>query len=353
MKKTKILTENNRTFLRLQTERNEMLDPREADILTQGKVNGLFPVSVVPKGKTYQLVYDVTGYMFLESYLKSGLRKAAFAALLQEIYGTLRDLREAFFSPESMLLSLDRVFLSPGSKKVSFVFVPVQHYVGEHSMRDFYLAIARETVFSPGESPAYTEELTGLLKRGLNLSLFELEEYIRRLSQAPAPDTPKNRCNACHAVNRRAALFCAFCGAPMHVKGEQNRAVYDPLAAKKGPAPGAPAPHGPEPLRERDTPPASRGKAWMIRKRTGAAFPLETARWTVGKSGCDCSVPDNPAVSRLHAEILQREGHFFVVDLFSTNKTYVNGQPIPAQTEVELRSGFLVCFGNEEFEFRQ
>ncbi len=344
MKRPRIITEGSRTFLRLHTEKNELLDPRRADILIQGKVDGLIPVQIVPKGKTCLLLYDVTGYMFLESYLKSGLRRAALAALLRDIYETLRDLRQAFFSPESMLLSPDRVFLCPGSRKASFIFVPVQQYEGGQSVRDFYLSIAREAVLSPGESTAYVEELIALLKRGVNLSMFDLEEYIRKLSETPMPDAPKNRCKKCHAVNRSASSFCAFCGAPLQAE-EQGHAVYDPLVAKKAPKPilNGSAPDGRR---------ASLKKAWMLQKRTGSAFPVETARWTVGKSGCDCCIPDNPVVSRVHAELLQREGRFFVVDLCSTNRTYVNGQPVPAQSEVELQSGFLLRFGNEDFEFR-
>lgn len=359
MKKPRIITEGSRTFLRLHTEKNELLDPRRADMLIQGKVDGLFPVQIVPKGKAYQFLYDVTGYMLLESYLKSGLRRAAFAALLRDVYETLRDLCQAFFSPESMLLSLDKVFLRPGSKKASFIFVPVQQYAGGQSVRDFYLSIAREAVLSPGESTAYVEELIALLKRGVNLSMFDLEEYIRKLSEMPMPDAPKNRCKKCHAVNRSASSFCAFCGAPLQAE-EQGHAVYDPLAAKKAPKPilNGSAPEAAGPLQETGAASAPDGrraslkKAWMLQKRTGSAFPVETARWTVGKSGCDCCIPDNPVVSRVHAEILQREDRFFVVDLCSTNRTYINGQPIPAQREVELQSGFLLRFGNEDFEFR-
>lgn len=358
MKRPRIITEGSRTFLRLHTEKNELLDPRRADILIQGKVDGLIPVQIVPKGKTCLLLYDVTGYMLLESYLKSGLRRAALAALLRDIYETLRDLRQAFFCPESMLLSPDRVFLRPGSRKASFIFVPVQQYAGGQSVRDFYLSIAREAVLSPGESTAYVEELIALLKCGVNLSMFDLEEYIRKLSETPMPDAPKNRCKKCHAVNRSASSFCASCGTPLHTE-EQGRAVYDPLAAEKAPKPilNGPAPEnaGPCPETGPAEPSEQRAplrKAWMLQKRTGSAFPVETARWTVGKSGCDCCISDNPVVSRVHAELLQREGRFFVVDLCSTNRTYVNGQPVPAQSEVELQSGFLLRFGNEDFEFR-
>ncbi|MDR0852354.1 MAG: hypothetical protein LBN36_07650, partial [Clostridiales Family XIII bacterium] len=92
MKKAKIISKDNKTILRLQTEKGELLSAREAEALTRGRVDGLFPVRIVPKGKFFQFFYDVTGYLTLENYLKSDLRKPHFAALLDNIYRTLDSL---------------------------------------------------------------------------------------------------------------------------------------------------------------------------------------------------------------------------------------------------------------------
>ncbi len=59
-------------------------------------------------------------------------------------------------------------------------------------------------------------------------------------------------------------------------------------------------------------------------------------------------------VSKLHAEILKKEGRFFLMDLNSTNGTYLNHsleRLVPCM-DYELASGYVIRFANEEFVFR-
>ena len=358
MKNPKIITKENKTILRVQTEKGESLSAREVDALTGGKAEGLFPVKIIQKGKLFQLFYDVTGYMTLDSYLKSGMRKAVFSALLDDVFNTLQALQASFFSSSAILLSIKQVFVSPGTKKVYFIYVPIQFFNTNVTLRNFYLDIIKNTVFSSGENLEYIDELTRILNRGINLSLFDLGEYIGKISARANARPSKSRCKKCNAVNNRNSGFCALCGSSFGNEEKTNNTVYDPLKAvaevslaqSKQPiidASGAV-------IQKADiTPPIPVLKARIIQKRTGQSFVIDKSIYKVGKSDCDCNISDNPIVSRIHAEIIQREGHFFVVDLFSTNKTFVNGQQIPAKKEVELLSNAVIRFGNEEFEFRK
>ena len=65
----------------------------------------------------------------------------------------------------------------------------------------------------------------------------------------------------------------------------------------------------------------------------------------------DYFVTNNNAVSRGHADIITRGNRYFVRDLNSKNKTYINGQAIPPQCECELLDGSRLTLGNEEFIF--
>src|SRR5258708_35677502 len=48
-------------------------------------------------------------------------------------------------------------------------------------------------------------------------------------------------------------------------------------------------------------------------------------------------------VSATHGEILERGGRFYVADRRSTNGTFVNGQPVKAETEI--KDGDIIAFG--------
>ena len=61
----------------------------------------------------------------------------------------------------------------------------------------------------------------------------------------------------------------------------------------------------------------------------------------------------NTQCEQIHyADIIARGGRYFIVDLNSKNRTFVNGTPIPAQQETEIHDGDAIRLANEEFEFR-
>ena len=354
MKKPKIITKDNKTFLRIETEKGESLGAREVEVISRG-ADGLFSITIVPKGKVFRLFYDITGYITLESYLKSGLRKQAFAELLEDIYNTLQSLNATFLKSNAILLSINRVFVSPGTKRVCFIFIPIQLYNTNVTLRSFYLDIVKSAVFSQGENLEYLDELTKILNRGINVSLFDLSEYIDKISGKSYIRSLKSRCKKCNAINNKDSFFCVSCGVSFK-DVEKESTVYDPLkAAAVVSMPRLKNPDFDSPVRvvsqSIDKMPVSLIKAYLIQKRTGQTYLIEKLSYKIGKSGCDCNIPDNPVISRLHAEIIQREGHFFLIDLFSTNKTFVNETSIPAKTEIELLSNFIIRFGNEEFKF--
>ena len=69
------------------------------------------------------------------------------------------------------------------------------------------------------------------------------------------------------------------------------------------------------------------------------------------RSYVDYFVANNGAISRSHADIISRNGRVFIRDLNSKNRTYVNGEAIAPETEVELCPGDCVKLANEEFQF--
>lgn len=69
------------------------------------------------------------------------------------------------------------------------------------------------------------------------------------------------------------------------------------------------------------------------------------------KSYVDYFVTNNIAVSRSHADIITRGDKYFVKDLNSKNRTYINDQELPIHMEVEIHDGDKLRLGNEEFIF--
>lgn len=72
----------------------------------------------------------------------------------------------------------------------------------------------------------------------------------------------------------------------------------------------------------------------------------------VGRSKkCDIQLLDKDrTVSREHAEINKKEGNYYIIDLNSTNRTYVNDVEI---SEVVLSNNDEIKFGEYETIFKQ
>ncbi|MGH2772402.1 MAG: FhaA domain-containing protein [Actinomycetota bacterium] len=80
------------------------------------------------------------------------------------------------------------------------------------------------------------------------------------------------------------------------------------------------------------------------------AWKLETERLIIGRSPDAEIVLSDPNVSRAHAEVVRREGEWWVVDLGSTNGTLVNESMVK---ERRLAPGDTIRLGSSLLEFAE
>ena len=87
------------------------------------------------------------------------------------------------------------------------------------------------------------------------------------------------------------------------------------------------------------------------RHERGHRFTLSNVL-TVGRNAeCDISMPDDSFMSGLHARIEVRPEGAWIVDLNSTNGSFVNGRRV--ETERQVRGGDRVQFGGVVLEARE
>lgn len=74
-------------------------------------------------------------------------------------------------------------------------------------------------------------------------------------------------------------------------------------------------------------------------------FDLEGDTIHIGRSSDnDVQIRDN-TVSRRHLEIIKKENRYFIKDLRSTNGTFVNGEQISSDMEIEVEQGIPIVIG--------
>lgn len=82
---------------------------------------------------------------------------------------------------------------------------------------------------------------------------------------------------------------------------------------------------------------------------TGDVYEVTSNPFAIGKSQtCNLVIADK-VVSRHHAEIVQYGDKYFIKDLSSTNGTFINGNKLMADTDVELKDGQEIIFANKKF----
>lgn len=96
-----------------------------------------------------------------------------------------------------------------------------------------------------------------------------------------------------------------------------------------------------------------RPKPYLVRTKNGEKVLIDKPRFRIGKekSYVDYFIADNTAISRSHADIITKDGSYYIVDLNSTNRTFVNERELKNNEEIQIKSGNRIKLANEEFEF--
>ena len=94
-------------------------------------------------------------------------------------------------------------------------------------------------------------------------------------------------------------------------------------------------------------------KLFALDKKNKVHIPLNKLPCTIGKARgmVDYGIDDS-SVSRMHARVECRNGHYILSDLNSTNGTYVNGMPLCPNEQIEIEPGDEIRFGNMRYCFR-
>lgn len=94
--------------------------------------------------------------------------------------------------------------------------------------------------------------------------------------------------------------------------------------------------------------------AYLIRKKNNERITITKQVFKLGKERrkVDYCVSDNTNISRTHADIVYKNGEFYIVDNKATNGTSVNGASVAAGQERKIMNNDTIKLADEEFQFR-
>lgn len=381
MNKYKIVKKKGISKLVICSQKGQQLSDREIYSINCNEISGLLRLEVFVKGNSFKFIYDITGFIPLKDYLAAPLDKALFAKLLKSIFITLKTMDSSYFRQQALIMDFNCVMVNPATQHVHFIYVPIQGYDANCSLREFLLNIIQLCTFVQGEDSSYVRDYITILNSGINFSVFELEEYIRKLEQTDSVDANAIlECPVCHMKFTKKTNYCEACGSKIYGNtGSCRKTTYDPArdngqiveqneSINTEEVDMFPRKDSTQGLSDGTTVlGASIGETTvlgigqfdivsfphLIRCKNGEKIRIDKSTFRIGKEGmsCDYSVIDNSAVSRTHADIITKNGRFYVVDLGSTNRTYVDGRAITPKQEIEIFAGTRLRLANEEFDF--
>ncbi len=133
-------------------------------------------------------------------------------------------------------------------------------------------------------------------------------------------------------------------------------------AAPVAPAP-APAPVAPAAVGETTVLSQNAGETTVLskninggsltRKKNNETVRVNSESFVIGRERktVNYCISDNSSIGRNHARLIIRNGKTYLVDMKSTNGTYVNGVKAMPNQEVELKNGDKITLADEDLEF--
>lgn len=371
--KIKVINKNNTSIVQFNSIKGQTLDLAAVDAIKTNSVHGLLRLNVKEHGNSFKLYYNVTGLKSLNQYLKETvLNKQLFGSLLSNVFNIQQELQAAHFRFECLLLNFGKIKVDPASKALYFIYIPIQFYNNETTLKQFLLEIINHATFDQKEDLTYVKEYIEILNKGINFSLFDLGEYIKSLTGSRTSKRVKY-CPNCGREVAHDANNCPYCNISIHKSkkiGGSEKKFYDPNSGGSDPE----VPHGflkkdqtpTKPIYDEDDSPTGvlggpinnphneeKIVGILTRIRTGETVEIDKDKFIVGKSAdSDFVISGNKYISRSHAIFLTKGNDFFIVDDESLNKTYVNSKEIEPNKKVQIFNNTKIKLSNEEFLFQ-
>lgn len=342
--------------------------------LSNGMLPGFLTVSAVTNGKTTVLKGSLEGFINLKEYLSDTISKNTFLNIITVLIKTVKYCDDNMMSPNNLDLDLERIFIKPQTSEIVTVYWPIVNnqlaapvnkffkevinYLKLPSDEDYGFINSYSAFFSgitPFSLKNYEKKIDELknnhseersdVSQNSNASVISEKNTHRRsrieydpfenikngkkdqkdaisvfASAAMPVSSPDNTvmCLSCGFINNNNSKYCRSCGAE--------------LVAPK---------------------PAVKTVSYPVIKRlsTGEVCVIDSSYYTIGTdTSCSFTVQGNYHISHKHAAIVYENEHFYLIDLGSTNGTYIENSLIPADHKAGIGIGTVFMIADELFE---
>lgn len=302
----------------------EEIDERQLDFFSSKYIRGLLKVQA--KKKNCIEFYGPIGISLFDR-LKKPISKYDFFFIMEQVIDITQKVNLNSLILRNVVWDIHYVFINETTKELQFIYLPLTNDKKEADVLRFMEQIIYASKTMEEADTEYISRYVYFLKSLTSYEAEKIEKYIFSEDRSVVNTIKRHNVGQSGFITDK----------PQHYYEHYGRGNADEEATGL-----------------LDTQCEQIHYASMYRLLTNETFLINKPVFRIGKekSYSDYFVANNNMVSRSHADIIARGGRYFIVDLNSKNRTFVNGTPIPAQQETEIHDGDAIRLANEEFEFR-
>lgn len=252
----------------------------------------------------------------LKEKINSQLTEDEFFNIIEQIVHILKLIESDHFSIENILLDINYTFYNTNTKEIFFIYLPIKN--NQYQLRKYLEEIIYSVSIKPESK--YFSDFYFFLKSMNVINLDKIEKFIFGYKQQ---STSENFNKNVGLLDEQTVAVSRF---EMNLDNEKTILLEDKNIRRPS----------------------------LKRLSTNEIININKNVFRLGKDekSVDFVIKNNPTISRSHVDIITKDNGYYVSDLRSKNKTYINNQVLPVEYEVQIHNGDILKMSNEEFLFQ-
>lgn len=324
----------------------EKVDDSQIEFFSGKYIRGLLRVKTVKK---HTLEYYGPVGVSLQDRLKKPISKYDFLFIMEQVVDIVQKLNSNALILNNVVFDMQGVFINETTKELQFIYLPLLNNQSVVDVFGFIEQIVYAAKPIQENDMNYVSRFIHYIRNLNNFDLDRIEKYILKEDRNVVNTIKRHNVGQSGFMTDKPADYYAHYGKDEEATGlldEEKTGLLNEEATGL--------------LEDEATGLLNENLSnvhypTLYRSLTGETILINKPVFRIGKekSYSDYFVSNNDKVSRSHADIITRGERYYVIDLNSKNKTFVNGVVVLAQQEMEIFDGDCIKLANEEFEFRK
>lgn len=359
MAKLSIKISDSNLIIKAKLKGSEQINAKEADLAAATFMHGVFRARSI---KNSRIEFIAPEGISLYEYLKNPVDLQSFFSVVIQIASMAENLNMAGLPADHLVTDIEYVFISRATGELWFVYLPVTNPENSGDVMLLLRSVCYYACTNPGGAAETSYVFDSFLTSQSGFNYKEIENFIgARNPEIIRSARKKNKVRSGFITNKRKDFYS-------HYEKQQTGPESGTLKLLQTAGPGGKT----TVLKQEEITGRLESESETVaaakypqsteiikyptitRLKTGQEMAVDKPVYRIGKekSYVDFFIPDNGAVSRSHADIICRRGCYYIKDLNSKNRTFIDDRALQPNIETEIHDGTAIRLANEDFIFR-